>query len=286
MINSLSNDLIVGAYTNYNWNQIKYWANSIDRCGFTGDKAVIVYNSDEDTVKKLSDLNFKVIVFNQDPISKNYYWPQQNLIIVVQRFFHLWQYLNTTDIDYRYVITTDVKDVVFQTNPSVWLETYIGTGETIVASSESIKYKDEPWGNDNLRASYPMMYDEIKEKTIWNCGVQAGTPTALKELWLQIWFICQRAGRYNPDQAAYNILLNTIAYKKLTRFVHEDEGWAAQLGTTMDETKMNYLRPVLLDPEPTFDGKHVLNSLGIPFSIVHQYDRIKSLKNIIENNYG
>src|SRR6266568_4030817 len=117
---SPTKDLIIGAYTNYNWNHIKYWANSIDRCGFTGDRAVIVYNSDADTVNRLSDLNFDVIVFRQDPISKNYYWPYQNLIIVVQRFYDLWQYLNKNN-NYRYVITTDVKDVIFQTNPSDWL---------------------------------------------------------------------------------------------------------------------------------------------------------------------
>lgn len=282
----MNKDLIIGAYTNYNWNQIKFWANSIDKCGFTGDKAVIVYNSDEDTVKKLSDLNFKVIVFNHDVVSKNYYWPHSNLVIVVQRFYHLFQYLNTTENSYRYVITTDVKDVVFQTNPSLWLESNIGPSDHIVASSESVKYKDEPWGNDNLQASYPMMYEELKEKTIWNCGVQAGRPQALKDLWLQIWFMCQTAGRHNPDQAAYNVLLNTIAYKKITRFVYEDEGWASQAGTSADPKKLAIFGSKLLGPSPMWNNGRSETTNGNPHCILHQYDRIPGWKADVEKIYG
>ena len=35
-------DLIIGAYTNYNWDQIKYWVNSIEKSGFTGDKEFFI----------------------------------------------------------------------------------------------------------------------------------------------------------------------------------------------------------------------------------------------------
>ena len=28
-------DLVIGAITNYNWDQIKYWVNSLDRSGFS-----------------------------------------------------------------------------------------------------------------------------------------------------------------------------------------------------------------------------------------------------------
>lgn len=278
-------DLIIGAYTNYNWNQIKYWANSIDRCGFTGDKAVIVYNSDEDTVKKLSDLNFDVVVFNHDPISKNYYWPHQNLVVVVQRFYHLWQYLNRNS-NYRYVITTDVKDVIFQTNPSDWLNTIEIKDDSLIASSESIKYKDEPWGNDNLLGSYPMMYEQLKDQPIFNCGVQAGTPRVLKELWLQIWFMCQLGGRYNPDQAAYNILLNTLAWNNLTYFIDGRQAWCCQAGTQADPKKLAIFGSKLLDSVPIFDGTHVMTTENRLYSIIHQYDRIPEWKIAMEKLYG
>lgn len=278
-------DLIIGAYTGYNWDQIKYWANSIDRCGFTGDKAIIVYNSDHQTVQRLVDAGFKVWAFNQDPISGNFYWAD-DLIIVVQRFYHLWNYLNQLAPNtYRYVISTDVKDVVFQTNPSKWLETNIGNYD-IVASCESLRYNDEPWGADNMQGSYPMVWNQIKDQPIWNCGVQAGRVEALRDLWLNIWLMCKAGQRHNPDQAAYNLLLNTKAWSNITRKTYSEDAWAAQVGTTVDPTKIAAFRPNLIESEPIWDGNVVKTSTGIPHAILHQWDRIPSWKPIIEKRYG
>src|SRR4051812_26174313 len=125
-------DLIIGAYTNYDWNKIKYWANSIDRCGFTGDRAVIVYNSEFDAVRNLANLGFKISAFTKNEVTNSFHYPDR-LVIVVQRFLHLWSFVNTLpNLDeYRYVITTDVKDVVFQHNPSEWIEKNIGDKKII-----------------------------------------------------------------------------------------------------------------------------------------------------------
>jgi hypothetical protein len=279
-------DLIIGAYTNYNWDKIKYWANSIDQSGFTGDKAVIVYNSDQDTVKKLSDLGFKVWAFGRDA-SGNFVWPSSSqLVIVVDRFLHLWNYLdNLPENYYRFVITTDVKDVVFQKNPSDWLENNIGDKE-LVASCESLRYKHEPWGDDNLKGSYPMVWNKMKEKAIWNCGVQAGRMQAIKDLWLQIYLMSKAGQRLNPDQAAYNILLNSRSWSLITKFLMSETGWACQAGTTVDPAKIENFRPHLLEPEPRWSDSLSKTSTGITHVILHQWDRIPAWQQEIEKKYG
>ena len=285
MSDQLSKDLIIGAYTNYNWNQIRYWANSIDRCGFTGDKVMIVYNSDPTTVQQLSDLGFKVWAFGQDPKTNNFVWPG-SLIIVVQRFYHLWYYLDQLPKDYyRYVISTDVKDVVFQKNPSEWLENNLGHNQ-LVASCESICYKDEPWGDDNLKGSYPMVHTKMRNFPIWNCGVQAGKMSAIKDLWLQIWLTCQAGGRPNPDQAAYNLLLNSVPWSQITLKAMSEDGWACQAGTTVDPQKINSFRPNLLEPEPKWSNGVVTTSNGTPHAILHQWDRIPTWISDIERIYS
>jgi hypothetical protein len=278
-------DLIISAYTNYNWAKLKYWANSIDRCGFTGDKVLIVYNSDRDTVQKLADMGFKIWAFNRDYASGNFFWPA-DLIIVVQRFYHMWQYLDQLPDDhYRYVITTDAKDVVFQTNPSKWLEENLGDKD-IVASCESIRYRDEPWGDDNLQGSYPMLHQKMRNNPIWNCGVQAGRMRAMKELWLHIWMMCKAGGRPNPDQAAYNVLLDTKAWKQLTKFTMSEDGWACQAGTTVDPVKIASFRPHLLEAEPTWENGLAKTSDGKTHAILHQWDRIPAWSRDIEQKYG
>ncbi len=278
-------DLIIGAYTNYNWDHLKYWANSIVRSGFSGDKAVIIYNSDALTVKRLSDLGFKVWAFNQDPATGNLFWPRE-LIIVVERFYHLWQFMESIpDGHYRYVIATDVKDVVFQSNPSTWLEQNIGT-KKLVASCESLRYMDEPWGDDNLKGSFPMVYNRLKNQPIWNCGVQAGHASAMKDLWLQIWLTCKAAGRPNPDQAAYNLILNTDVWKNATLFSMSEDGWACQAGTTVDPKKIESFRNSLLEPEPMWKDGTSFTSTGVPHVVVHQWDRIPGWRSEIEKRYG
>lgn len=279
-------DLAIGAFTNYDWNKIKYWANSLTQSGFTGDKVMIVYNSDQTTVNKLIDLGFKIWAFARDA-NNNYVYPQQGpFVIVVERFLHLWNYLDQLpDNYYRYVISTDVKDVIFQQNPTIWLENNLNDKE-IVASCESLLYKDEPWGDDNLRGSFPFVYPKLRNMPIWNCGVQAGTMQAMKDLWLQIYLISKTGGRMNSDQAAYNLLLNSKPWANICRFAMSESAWACQAGTTVDPLKISAFRSKLLEPEPLWRDGLVKTSQGTTHTILHQWDRIPAWHTEIEGKYG
>lgn len=281
----MKKDLIIGAYTNYNWDSIKYWANSIVNSGFTGDKVVIVYNSDFATVQQLSNIGFKIIGFTQDHASQQFIYPNK-LVIVVQRFFHLWQFISQLPNidDYRYVISTDMKDVIFQKNPSDWLD--LNFNNKVLASCESLTYENEPWGADNMSMAYPYLYDTMKSNLIWNCGVQAGDIKTMKDLWLQIYLMSHAGAIHNPDQAAYNILLNSSPWKDITSFTMSESGWAAQLGTTMDESKIDNFKTKVVEPLPAFDGKYVTTSTGDIFHIVHQWDRVRSINNTFKSIYG
>ena len=123
-------DLIVGCATNYDWSKLKYWVNSINRSGFEGDKCLILMNCDKDTVEKISNAGFSIIAFNQDANGNLTY--NSNMMVHVERFFHIYQLLKNNL--YRYVITTDVKDVVFQQNPSVWLENKFTDSDDLIFS--------------------------------------------------------------------------------------------------------------------------------------------------------
>ena len=283
-------DLIIGCYTNYNWEQIKYWANSIDRSGFQGDKAMVVFNSDYQTVQQLLDRKFDIYAFNRDDANQQFTYPG-NFSIVVQRFYHLWQYLENLPASKKYknVITTDVKDVVFQSDPSKWLENNLGS-KKILVSSESLTYSNEPWGNNNMALSFPMMHNWMRNKTIWNCGVLAGNADVIKDLFLNIYLAslgapAQVPGGGGPDQAALNILLNMEPYKKITKFANSEEGWACQAGTTADPTKIAGFRANLLEPEPMWDGEYATTNKGKRHAILHQWDRVPEWKAAIERKY-
>ena len=276
-------DLIVGCATNYDWSKLKYWVNSINRSGFEGDKVLILMNCDKDTVKKISDSGFSIIAFNQDANGNLTY--ESQMMVHVERFFHIYQLLK--DNEYRYVITTDVKDVVFQRNPSEWLEENLAEGvEDLVFSSESIKYKDEPWGNQNLLETFgPQIYEDFKGHTIFNVGVLAGHGFAMKDLMLNIFASCMHRPIKICDQSTFNFLISQHPYLSTSMYTRSEDGWACQLGTTADPSKIEQFRPFLLEPSPKLDGDKVVTSEGIEYTIVHQYDRVPEWKKVIEAKY-
>lgn len=281
----MKKDLIVGVYTNYTWDKIKFWVNSIDKSGFKGDKMMVVYNSDAASVKMLASKGFKVYGFNQDPNTGDLFFNGQ-LIVVVRRFLDLWGFFTRMDLSqYRYVIHTDVKDVVFQTNPSDWLTANMGKAK-ILASCESLQYQHEPWGADNLKNSFPMVYDVLKDKPIWNCGVQAGDPVVMRDLWLTIYNMSTGNTVYNPDQAAYNVLLNMEPYKSITKYSMSEDGWACQAGTTIDPAKIQGFLPHLLEAQPTWVNGWACTSKGVKHAVLHQYDRIPTWRQVVETRYA
>jgi len=241
-------------------------------------------NCDKDTVKKISDSGFSIIAFNQDTNGNLTY--ESSMMVHVERFYHIYQLLK--DNEYRYVITTDVKDVVFQRNPSKWLEENLPEGvEDLVFSSESMKYKDEPWGNQNLLETFgPQIYEDFKNHTIFNVGVLAGHGFAMKDLCMNIFASCVHRPIKICDQSTFNFLISQHPYLSTSMYTKSEDGWACQLGTTADPSKIEQFRPFLLEPSPKLDGDKVVTSEGVEYTIVHQYDRVPEWKKIIEEKYN
>jgi hypothetical protein len=277
-------DLIVGCATNYDWSKLKYWINSINESGFTGDKFLVLMNCDKETVQKVTDADFSIIAFNQDANGNLTY--ESKMMVHVERFYHIYQLLR--DNEYRYVITTDVKDVIFQKNPSEWLEINLPEGhEDLVFSSESMRYKDEPWGNQNLLETFgPQIYEDFKKNTIFNVGVLAGRGYAMRDLMMNIFASCIHRPIKICDQSTFNFLISQHPYLKTSMYTKSEDGWACQLGTTADPSKIEQFRPFLLEPSPKLDGDKVVTSEGIEYTIVHQYDRVPEWKKVIEEKYN
>lgn len=276
----MEKNLIIGAFTGYNYAQLKPWVESIDESGFVGDKVVIVFETDQETVDKLVSKNFNVILANPDSLKQ--------IPIHVARFFFIYDYLRENWEKYKFVITTDMKDVYFQKNPVEWLENKINaeSGYKIVAGSESLKYKDEPWGNENLMQTYGQhIYEQFKECEIYNVGTLGGQSEYIKDLCFNIFLLAINRPIPIVDQAVFNVLIQTQPFKDITYFAKQKDGWACQAGTTVDPSKIEYFRSNLLEKEPIWENNKVKTSLGEEFYIVHQYDRVPDWKQFITEKY-
>ena len=274
-------DLIIGGCTNYGINQLKPWVLSVNECMPDAHKVMCVGNASDETRKWLSSQGFDIVDM-----------PNMNVPVHVLRFLSIYEYLRKTWQDYRYVVTTDVKDVYFQWSPFKWMENQsisddMIVNQKLVCGSEGIRYCDEPWGNENLMQAYgPYVHDLFKNNTIYNVGVLGGSSEYMKDLVFNIFTNAINRPIQICDQAVFNVLINTQPYYDVMFFAGNHHAWACQAGTMVDPSKIESFRPFLLDAEPTFDNGVVWTANREMYCIVHQYDRVPEWKKFVQQKYG
>ena len=274
-------DLIIGCSHGYNWENLKLWVKSINSCGFDGDKVLIVKDCDEQTIKIIQEHNFTVIRADRSIVKNTR--ASELMPIHVERFLYIYDFLKNNQ--YRYVITTDVRDVVFQKNPVEFVLHNIND-KNLLFASESILYKDETWGNKNLHKTFgDYIYNDFRDKEIYNVGVLAGKWASIRDLCLNIFIASHRGGTPICDQSTFNVMISMSPYLETSLYLKSVDAWAAQIGTLNDPKKINDFKDFLLEKEPIISNNSVLTSEGKEFYIVHQYDRNKFMKKIIEERF-
>jgi hypothetical protein len=269
-------DLIVGCFNRFSVGALQPWANSIERCGFTGDKLVIVYGhekNEEEAVKHFHNRSW--LVKHMDTFTK---------LIVVCRFRDIADFLSQNEGKYRYVISTDAGDVVFQSNPSVFLEENM-QGKEILVGSECIRYKDETsWGCKNLYQSFPIEAPYVVNHVIMNAGTIAATAQMAIPLFRRIFEMSMNSPVGNPDQAALNVCLRLYDADK-TRFMDMADGWAMQLNTVANPDLLRVFGSSLTEREFYFrDGLGYVAG-NVKAVIVHQYNHVPGLWEEMKRHY-
>jgi hypothetical protein len=290
----LAKDIIIGGASNYSWEHLKYWVNSIAKSGFTGDVILIATNITKETIDKLSERGVKVSLYGKRQEDGSFKADSKGAPHV-ERFFYIWNTLNQLNKnEYRYVITTDTRDVVFGKNPSDWLRANL-KHKMLVCSSEGLKYEDEPWGNQNLLETFgPFFHNILKGNIIYNVGTIAGEFDYVKDLLLMIFQMSINRPIPIVDQAVFNFLIQQEPYKDVIHKAANKDRWAVQLGTSLAAVKsghgdigkicqQNPTELISYQMKYTDDQPDVDN---LDFTIIHQYDRVNGLKDKIEKLYG
>ena len=264
-------NLIIGGFTNYGINQLKPWVLSAKEVFDKHLDVVLCYgNASDETINWLNEQGVITVPMLIIP----------NIPVHVLRFLSIYDYLHNHQNEYRYVVTTDVKDVYFQKNPFEQIEE---NQISLIVASEGLAYRDEPWGNDNLMQTYgSYVYEQFKDNQILNVGTFGGEFEYVKDVIFHIFTNAINRPIPIVDQAVFNVLMNTQPFLDI-RFTTFD--WAAELGTTMDPSKIESFRPNLLCDEPTFEDG-LVKYQGKVFPIVHQYDRVPTLKKFVQEKYG
>lgn len=277
-------NLLIGVFSDYSWETVKPWvvsASKLENC----EKYLVVLNADFETVENIASYGIKAIICNADE-EKKIVFNKTNIVPYVERFLHLYNFLNTFGNDYKFVITTDVKDVIFQKDPFEYLENSLGD-KKLICGSECLKYKDEPWGDQNLRETFGnYIYSQFKNNEIFNVGVLGGYSEYVRDLCLNIFLGSINRPIEVVDQAVFNALISTKPYSDAVKFSRPSDGWVVHAGTTNDPSKIEGFKPNLLESPVQFIDGSVVNSSDEMIYIVHQYDRIPEWKDYFVNKFS
>ena len=259
--------IILGCITKYTPEDIRPYVESIDKSGYEGGKVMLVYDVPAETIEYLKSKGWEL------------YGGELHQHIILQRFIDSYKLLE--NYENETVIWTDVKDVVFQRNPTEWLNAHMDS--EIMAFSECVHFKDDSWAVVNAGTSYPMEWEWLQHKISYCAGTIVGKGFALKDLFIEIyrWSLTTANTGQLSDQAAYNVLINLNHFKENVQFVEQEAGFVTQLGTVwVKKTEL-----LITEPTPIYKNGKFYNQNGQEFVIVHQYDRDPKVKQEIINLY-
>lgn len=272
--------------------QIKPWMESLKSSGFSGKVFVIVYNPEGEELLKYLKENGVFTFVSQLNGETN---------MATQRFLQYQEILKSEyakDVDA--VIATDIRDVIFQSDPGVWLKNNIQDYQ-LIATGESVTFRHEDWNGDALEKHFGKnVFLEFADRETLCSGIIAGKKEAMIKLCETVYelaFFSADPGAF-IDQIFYNIAIYEI-YNEYTKIVPAGERWCANLGTlkaipentpewsTKSRTEYSSFerirsnktfQEVLKCAVPEMINGKVVNSVGQPYVIVHQYDRYQPWK--------
>lgn len=255
-------DLILGVLSNYDWRDIEAYAVSISRCGFRGRKILLVWNLTQYTRDQLAACGFEL----QD-VS-----PANMTVDFASEFFrhrdHLTQEFLHAHDEFRYIFWLDIRDLVVQTDPSLWMEQHAAR---LVIPSEHVLIKDESCNDTWLKnvTDYET-YRRVREFPLLNAGTIAGTTAVMSKFFTTLAQISDWTREVIVEQAAVNVLAHEPEFAG-DLFVPEMRDGFAVTGYPCNP---GYSERYWGAEIPTLrDGVLYVAGTDTPYCVVHQYDR-------------
>lgn len=268
-------DLVVGLIRGYDWPMVRTFANSLARSGFTGTKVMFV-----DSVTARCRANLAALGF--DVIDATVAAPPDFLRM---RYAPVVEWLAKNVHRFRYIVWAGPRDVVFQTNPSEWMDKHIGASLAVVGAGEGWLIKNEIYNDMWVKEQIPEFHNWLREYEVLCADTITGTARYVFEVMQYINTLMHESPN-GTDQSALNLILRTDPYKEFLYVPRMSDGFIA---TWYAEKQYD---PAKLIPDygtPVFSAHNatVYTPDGVtPFSIVHQYDRCPVWKQLVDAKYG
>lgn len=171
------------------------------------------------------------------------------------------------------VLTADIRDVVFQSNPFDAMQELLKDGADLVVIDEGITNEEE-WNAKMMSEAFPDEFEQMRQKNVMNCGVIGGKPQHVAQVCREIFELGKKAKNETfetetlkdvlvvCDQPAFGIYIHEKADKKALAIQDNQGHFCLTMSIASMTNNMLYV----------IDGK-LSNDNGEHYCIVHQYDR-------------
>jgi hypothetical protein len=258
-------DLVLAVMKSVNWHDVDCFIISLRRTGYTGRVVFFVENITEEARTKLKEFGVELVDFTTPAAALSVHFQ-------TARYIPGAAFLQEHYQEFRYVMWTDVWDVVFQSNPFEWIEANI-KDKKIIAAKEGWFIKNQAINDIWIRKLVnDEEYNRLREEEVLCAGTIFGVSSSMKDL---ISAIANQVltvdGMMGLDQGMVNVFLRREPFKGITWVPDPSAGFICTCGP--------FLAPS--DPQawtiapPVFDRATglVYTENGTLFSVVHQYNR-------------
>jgi len=264
--NFVKKNLIIGAIKNYNWKVVAPFFRSYQNVGFENcDCVMYVTNISEETIEKIKA--YGVIIY---PIPEKYL----NLSLINYRWKLYEDYLNENDGKYKLVLTTDLRDSIFQKDLFKLYENH----KPFLGIAKEDLYLSEGMNREWLETAYGVdVAKSLRNKRIFCIGTLWGTVDKFKEASDMLWK--KLGSEWSTklkviEQGVFNYLIYIDHF--LSDYIVISDNTSGPV-MTIGSTHNKYI---------TFDSDdNILNEKGEIATIVHQYDRKPYVTRKIVNKY-
>ena len=259
-------DLILSVVKGLQWRDIDCYAISLSRSGYTGKKVMFVEDVPEDAQNNLRALGFEVIPFSTPTV-------YQNLHFQTSRYFVARDYLRQHAGEFRYVIWTDVVDLVFQSDPIEWLDLNVQDNIQILVAKEGWLIKNQSINDIWIkRLVSGDEYENLREKEVLCSGSIFGNADPMLKLFEAMCSMFSPANDMQGiDQGVFNVLMRRPQFNDISWVPDPLQGLVSTCGIFLADSDPNIwtIKP------PVFDRATglVCTENGQPFCLAHQYNR-------------
>ena len=270
----MSKNLLIGAITNYIWDDVAPFFESFRQAGFENcDCVMFTGNMSERTLNRIRACGVKVLPIPEECLNGGYL----SGVIVFYRFKLYYDFISKRRSDYDMVLTADVKDVIFQRDLFKLYDTskpFLG-----VAMEPGTIGRDQSYNSTWIRNGYgEEIYRTVKDKTAICMGTIWGTCSEFLRFIGELVHELEAgksAGKYINDQGSGNVILHTSGKFDDVMFPSTNQdGYVMTIGTSDD-------KDIHID-----SAGNIFNGKGEIAAVVHQYDRKYKVTKVIGKKYA